>query len=581
MRKLLPQAAWSLAVGYVLAHFLALMLNHWYFAGLFWLKAGLGTVVFGLIYGGLLRTSWARLWRGLGWYWLALHGYGLLKAQSYTLQPLEFVSVLDLEAAMVWVSTVVIAAYGTAQVLRGAKARRTQVAVVERELALRRKLRRLHAQVRPAALALLALGLMLACTLPARAELAHNDGVQKPDRHSELGDPALRTDPQQPALPGVYPTPAQYREREYFFIIVENWQDGAISVCPPDGASLDSAQVQPDEAALRPAGHVLAPVSEVNRKGFTASGWGEIGTVCATAVNAIHIKTDHNYNDGRGVIFSLLPVEQGKKDPHNYKSYLSLESSLLTDIQGGTGIFGGEYAPLVGSRLLLPVDGGAGWAQAPAGWVPRAGGRFAIAVARRKYNPEYIEFENRFGGIIWIKEQGTDPYPIGQVLKPVAGAGRFLGTQYADVGRIRAAHPGVIDISTTPYGVTGGFQIIPRDHAMSPEMTYVRYKTQWMVVGPLWALDPSWEGLPPLFTDYLYPAWNPPPASGQSQHYPPDADAAKYLNSFTVLGRYADSADPAQYELLHSSQYDHFALKNLTHIRIYFPQAGAPDFSQR
>ncbi len=53
----------------------------------------------------------------------------------------------------------------------------------------------------------------------------------------------------------------------------------------------------------------------------------------------------------------------------------------------------------------------------------------------------------------------------------------------------------------------GGFQIIPREHAMSPEMTRARTMTQWMVVGPLDARDPSWEGVAPLFRDYLRPNW--------------------------------------------------------------------------
>ncbi len=576
MRKSLPQAAWALAVGYVLAQFLLLAFNHWYYSAQLPLKLVCSTAVCAGVYGALLATSWARLWRGLGWYWLALHGYYLLKAKAATLVPLEFVGVLDLEAAMVCGSGVVIAIYSASVLRQAARAQRLAHAGVRREMALRRKLRHGYALKAGTMLLLLMLGTLLLMPVEARAEIAQHAGGAAVDRHRELTDPSLRLDPQQPTLPGVYPTPAQYREREYFFIIIENRAGGALTICPADAASLAGLQPQPNETGATFAGSVIAPVAGVNPKGFTASGWGEIGSVCATSVNAIHIKTDHNYNDGRGVIFSLLPVEQGKKNPKDYKSYLSLETSLLTDVPGGTGIFGGEYAPLVGSRLLIN-DGSTSWTQAPAGWVPQAGSRFAIAVARLKYNPEYIEFENRFGGIIWIKEQGEDPYPIGQVLKPVAGAGRFLGTQHADLGRIRAAHPGVIDISTTRYGVTGGFQIIPRDHAMSPEMTYTRYKTQWMVVGPLWALDPSWEGLPPLFKDYLYPAWNPPPADERQQSYPPDASAAKYLDSFTVLGRYSDSADPTQYEVLHSAEYDHFALKNITHIRIYFPLDSMPN----
>jgi hypothetical protein len=186
---------------------------------------------------------------------------------------------------------------------------------------------------------------------------------------------------------------------------------------------------------------------------------------------------------------------------------------------------------------------------------------------RLKYIPEGVEFENRFGGISWVKEIGLDAYPIGQVLKPVVGCGRFLGTQYAGTGRIRANHPGVIDISTCPEGVTGGFQIIPRDHSMSPEMTNARAKTQWMVIGPLYALDPSWEGLPPLFTDYLYPAWT----AADDSNDPRAADT--YLSRFTVRARYSDDPDPSKYVLMHDKHgLDNLAFKSLTHIRIYFPR---------
>ena len=579
MHKRLPQLVCALAVGYVLAHYFVLAFNHWYFAEQFWLKLGLGTVVCAAAYASLLATSWAPLWRGLGWYWLALHAYYLLQAKSLTLEPLEFVMVLDMEAAMVCGSGIVIAVYAAAALQRVARRKRSEQAGVRRELALRRKLRRARGLAAGATMFALAVAVALAMPTAVQAGIVHTQTALAQDRHAELADPELRIDPQQPELPGVYPTPAAQREKELFFIVVENWEGGAISVCPPFSRETDHAQAQPDEAGAQVAGHVLTAVHAVNPEGYTASGWGENGAVCATSVNGIHIKTDHDYINGRGVIFSLLPVEQGQKDPKNYLSYLSLETSLLTDMPGGTGIFGGEYAPLVGSRLLVPNAEGSAWASVPVGWVPEQGGRFAIAVERYKYNPEYIEFENSYGGIIWIKELGMDPYPIGQVLKPVAGIGRFLGTLYADTGRIRAAHPGVIDISTTPYGVTGGFQIIPRDHAMSPEMFYTRYKTQWMVVGPLWALDPSWEGLPPLFKDYLYPAWNPPDLGNvQYQHYPPEVDSVKYLDSFTVLGRYADAEDPDEYMLLREAEYlDHYALKNLTHLRIYFPRDSNPE----
>ena len=98
---------------------------------------------------------------------------------------------------------------------------------------------------------------------------------------------------------------------------------------------------------------------------------------------------------------------------------------------------------------------------------------------------------------------------MAQVLRPVMGVGRFTGTQWNRTGRVRANHTGVIDISTSPMGVIGGFQIIPDNHAMSEEMLNARLLTQWMVIGPLNALSPSLEGVAPFFAGLFVPADKP------------------------------------------------------------------------
>jgi len=123
----------------------------------------------------------------------------------------------------------------------------------------------------------------------------------------------------------------------------------------------------------------------------------------------------------------------------------------------------------------------------------------------------WIEFDNKFGGLITIRLLESDEtVTIGQVYQPAFGVGRFEGSLFLKPGRIRANHPGVICISTSPLGEIGGFQIIPLEHAMSPEMKFARTLTQWMVVGPI---DPrssqEWEGLVPLFSDNIYPSFVP------------------------------------------------------------------------
>lgn len=598
MRTLALPTLFCLAVGYSLAHFFVLLYNNWYFAELFWLKTALLTPLLAALYGFLLFASWRKLWLGLGVWWLASFIVACLSVMSLDLRELGFTAVLNFEAAMIWPTSIIVAAYAMWQ--SGARLRREAVAArrISTQLELRRRLRR-KARSGQAAQAIAA-GLLciasVAFSFAARADEpappdtagASREGADQgflpgvddpepqhlfPNRHSELADPALRLGPEGPPLPGMYPIPAHQRAREVFYIIIENKRDGAISVCreikPGAGPAGAGLQVSPPEVV----GHVLAPVTQVNPKGFTASGWAQPGTICASAVNAIHLKTDHNYNDGRGVIFSLEPVEFAQFDPKAYKSYFNKSSSLFTDIPAGTAIFGGQWAPLVGSVIYLAPDLLHGqYAPLTADYVPRDGDTLAIRVARHKYNPEWIEFENSFGGLIWVKELGLDAYPIGQVLKPVVGIGRFLGTQYAGLGRIRAAHPGVLCISTSPDNLIGGFQIIPRDHAMSPEMTYARVKTQWMVVGPLWALDPSWEGLPPLFTDYFYPAFTPAfNADGTTNEEV--TGAAVFLDRFTVRARYSDAEDPQKYILLREADLiDNYALKTMTHLRIFFPR---------
>jgi len=96
---------------------------------------------------------------------------------------------------------------------------------------------------------------------------------------------------------------------------------------------------------------------------------------------------------------------------------------------------------------------------------PTLGDSIQIVVERPRRYPSSLEFENRFGGFIRLRYPDGEEKVVGMVLKPVQGCGRFTGTQFSDVGRLRANHTGVIDISTTPIGTIGGFQIIPRTTA--------------------------------------------------------------------------------------------------------------------
>jgi len=277
---------------------------------------------------------------------------------------------------------------------------------------------------------------------------------------------------------------------EVFRIRILNSAGGAVAVSRDGGASwLD-------------IGTVTAPATGVNPAGYTAGKWAADSSVCASAVNAVHVKVTSHPETGRGVIFSVIPAGHAVGAAEGHPS-----TAIATDIPGGAGIFGGGFAPPVNSPVFLVRDGGS--LRLAADYVPAQGDVLVITVHEPPVVLTAIEFDNAFGGLIRARFPDGGGRVIGQVLRPVVGIGRFPGTVDAAPGRLRANHPGVIDISTSPVGLVGGFQIVPRGHAGSPELSYVLTSTQWMVVGPVSALEPSWEGVAPLFAGYLAPSYRP------------------------------------------------------------------------
>ena len=274
---------------------------------------------------------------------------------------------------------------------------------------------------------------------------------------------------------------------EIFRIRVHNTAGGAIEVSHDGGAQWLAV------------GQVTTPATAVNPAGYTASQWAQDSAMAASAVNALHVKVANHPETGRGIVFSLVPAgivvgaAQGRGS-----------TSIGTDIPGGDGIFGGGLTPPVNAPVAIESDG---LQPLPADYVPSDGDRLVIRVLEPPRRIAWLEFDNSFGGLITAHYPGGEEKIIGAVLRPVVGVGRFEGTRDAAPGRIRANHPGVIDISTSPYAQIGGFQIVPSGHADSPEVTYIRTNTQWMVVGPVSATAPSWEGVAPLFSGYLSPSY--------------------------------------------------------------------------
>ncbi|MCX5749523.1 MAG: hypothetical protein NTZ10_04710 [Candidatus Saganbacteria bacterium] len=347
------------------------------------------------------------------------------------------------------------------------------------------------------------------------------------------------------------------KSAEIYRISVENRQNGIVAVSRDGGNSWEAV------------GKVLYPCQKVNRDGYTASKWASVGAVAATAVNAIHIRTGTNTEEGKGVVFSIIPADM-LNPPEYYNSFLSPDSSIYTNIPAGTSIFGGDFAPIVGNPVSY-IDEFKEIKEITEGYVPNIGQTIIISVIRPVSYPRAIIFENKFGGKIRIDYGGDEESVIGEVLKPVQGIGRFQGTQFADVGRIRANHTGVIDVSTSPMGRVGGFQIIPSRHGMSPEMLNARIMTQWMVIGPTSIFGKTLEGQPPLFSLYLQPRYKPMDLDSKTW-------SEDLLKRFLVEVKINDIGwqpmprlwiDPDLRKQL--PDWANTALKNVTHVRILFP----------
>jgi hypothetical protein len=278
---------------------------------------------------------------------------------------------------------------------------------------------------------------------------------------------------------------------EVYRIRLENKKGGLIEISEDQGENWSQL------------GEVIYPTEKVSKTGYSAAKWVDPGQVAAAAVNSIHIKTGSP--EVERTIFSILPKEF-VMPPKKYRSFLSPNSSIYTNIKAGTSIFGGGFSPYVGNRVMLARETKP-FAVLPEGYVPEVGDVLYIFVDRPKVLPKEIVFENRFGGRITINYYSGEERVIGEVLMPLVGVGRFEGSRYVDPGRVRANHAGVIDVSVSPKGSLGGFQIVPALHGQN--MKYVRKMTQWMVIGPSAADYHSLEGIAPFYRYFIHPDYRP------------------------------------------------------------------------
>lgn len=330
-------------------------------------------------------------------------------------------------------------------------------------------------------------------------------------------------------------------------IYIENFTNGAVSIIDLEGNHTVIGRV------YRPA-----TVAKNSSAGFWAAHYdkaidGTYSCVTATGVNAMHLKLgpQKDYNPIEPDAWMPWQISVGINEDYTTAGENYSDSMIYTSIPGGSNIFGGYVSPYVGSPVKYYTPQGT-WETMDSYFaedfskpIPK---RIMIEVytaSTENGTPDYIEFENWAAGDTvsgQVKEEngrvlihypnGTEKH-IADIIQRVQGTGRFVGSQYAEVGRVRAAHPGVICLSTSPkVGATnntdllGGFQFVPANHAK-----YLAYdlgqdsfigRDQWGIVAYVGAnaqtlydtnyiidgqvsFNPVWEGVAPLFAEYINP----------------------------------------------------------------------------
>ncbi len=310
----------------------------------------------------------------------------------------------------------------------------------------------------------------------------------------------------------------------------------------------------------------------------------------ATAVNAIHLR----FSDPAGYqlpedpeaplvaphAVSLMP----KKSSTSSGSDTDMTRVALTDIPPGTSLFGPEWSPKVGSKVLM--GDGVTFKPIPYDYGPdnKVLERSHILIITERMNPEIesLEFENHAGGKVTLKRAGEDPFQAAKVVQPVSGIGRFEGSEFIPkMGTVRANHPGVFCIGTTDVNLDteithpipaelinelrGGFQILPSHHYRDRSMNsggdhpYV-----YLVVGPI--QDPPHLKRYDMGIDGAYPLFFQGVRAGTGvTSFKFKGDERWYdISDALALGKFKSSDGKV---LKHLRGYVKDALAEVTHIR--------------
>ncbi|WP_343246298.1 hypothetical protein [Diplocloster hominis] len=330
-------------------------------------------------------------------------------------------------------------------------------------------------------------------------------------------------------------------------IYIENYANGSVSYVDLEGKHTVIGKV------YRPA-----LTAKDSSDGFWAAHYdkaidGTFSCVTAAGANAMHLKMgpEASYDPLNAGAWKPKQISVGIKEDYDHANGSYSDAMIYTSVPGGTNIFGGSCAPYVGNPVKY-LNAGGTWETLDnyfqGDYTKQIPKRLLIEVYQASTangSPDYIEFENwaagdTVGGITKIGNgHVTVHYPddtakyIADVIQRVQGTGRFTGSEYADVGRLRAAHPGVICFSTSPKvgfthdsGLRGGFQFVPANHAkyLSYDLGQDSFigRDQWGIIAHVGAdandlynpdyiidghvsYDPVWEGVAPLFAEYITP----------------------------------------------------------------------------
>lgn len=312
----------------------------------------------------------------------------------------------------------------------------------------------------------------------------------------------------------------------------------------------EEAQAELPDGRVFSVGRVTGLPTATRWPGYTASKWAAPGTVAASAVNAVHLTMA--VEKGAGRTMSILPL-------HTVAPAAGDKAFVTLDVPAGTAFFGG-WAPPVGTRVTVRKKDGS-TVPLEVNGLPSPGEIMVFEVEELE-RPYIIDVENRPGGrVIGWYDKG--PRVLARVIRPVRGVGRFGGTEFQGVGRIRANHSGVIDVSTAPRAVVGGFQVLPFLHSKSKEMGGAWGATQWLIIASETAT--ALPGTAPLFLGNLLPG---------SQL------SDELWDMWSTYGRkplvlYRMDGGPWE-KIPESGGKQDLALERVTHFRIYCPFSEEP-----